>query len=93
MLEIFCFFFSHSINLLIFNNLFFCLFHRQRKLEKQRAMLEKKMKEDQSEQAEIRKQEDKIVGYVQHWDRWEMLRNIVIHRKVKKTVVGLGGVV
>lgn len=56
-------------------------------------MLEKKMKEDQSEQAEIRKQEDKIVGYVQHWDRWEMLRNIVIHRKVKKTVVGLGGVV
>ena len=31
-------------------------------------MLEKKMKEDQAEQAEIRKQEDKIVGYVQYWD-------------------------
>jgi len=31
-------------------------------LEKQRAALEKKMKEEQAEQAEVRKQEDKIVG-------------------------------
>ena len=34
----------------------------QKRLEKQRAALEKKMKEEQAEQAEVRKQEDKIVG-------------------------------
>ncbi|KAL9982886.1 hypothetical protein ACROYT_G004996 [Oculina patagonica] len=34
----------------------------EKRLEKQRAALEKKMKEEQNEQAEIRKQEDKIVG-------------------------------
>lgn len=34
----------------------------ERKLEKKRAMLEKKVKEEQLQQAEIRKQEDRIVG-------------------------------
>ena len=36
----------------------------QKRLEKQRAALEKKMEEEQAEQAEVRKQEDKIVGLV-----------------------------
>ena len=55
-------------------------------------MLEKKLKEDQAEQAEIRKQEDKIVGYVQYWDRCEMLRNIVIHRN-SRSGLRRGGIV
>ena len=35
----------------------------QKRLEKRRKELEKKMKEDQEEQAALRKQEEKIVGY------------------------------
>ena len=37
-------------------------FSLQKRLEKRRKELEKKMKEDQEEQSALRKQEEKIVG-------------------------------
>lgn len=54
--------FPFSVPFVLVNNLICLSF--QKRLEKQRAALEKKMKEEQAEQAEVRKQEDKIVGLV-----------------------------
>ena len=55
----------NALNLCFFSCLWqykICFLFLQRRLEKQRALLENKMKEEQAEQAEVRRQEDKIVG-------------------------------